>query len=241
MKKLFVLSDVHGHYTQMVSALKAAGFDEQNQEHFFLSCGDLFDRGCENLLVYDFVRRLERKILIKGNHEQRLSEVLKQGYITQREIDNHTDITIREFLGQEALDKDGGIDVKAYAEKISEITAFLDGMLDYYETEQLVFTHGWLPVVFEGRVPYVDPCWRDVPPGEWDVVREYQWQQFYSVGATLGGKTIVCGHRPASMGYLFDPMRANDCPAPFFGDGMVAIDGYTVKSGKINVLVWDEE
>ncbi|MBQ8398563.1 MAG: metallophosphoesterase [Clostridia bacterium] len=239
-KKLFAVSDVHGHYSKMMQALADAGFDEKNEEHFFLSCGDLFDRGSENLLVYDFVRRLERKILIKGNHEQRLSEVLKQGYITQREIDNHTDITIKELLGQDAIHKDGSIDVTVYAEKIGEITAFLDAMLDYYETERLVFTHGWLPVAFEGRRPYVDPCWRDVPPEEWDIVRDYQWQQFYSVGATLCGKTIVCGHRPASMGYLFDPMRANDCPDPFYGDGMIAIDAWTVRSGLVNVLVAEE-
>lgn len=236
-KKLFVVSDVHGHYTKMIKALADAGFDENNEEHFFLSCGDLFDRGSENLLVYNFVRSLERKILIKGNHEQRLSEVLKQGYITQREIDNATDGTIKELLGQEAINKDGAIDVTAHAEKIGEITAFLDAMLDYYETKQFVFTHGWLPVVFEGRVPHVDPYWRTVPSAQWDIVRDYQWQQFYSVGATLCGKTIVCGHRPASMGYLFDPMRANDCADPFYGDGMIAIDAWTVRSGRVNVLV----
>ena len=71
-RKLFVLSDIHGHYSEMKKALDEAGFDPENGSHIFVSCGDLFDRGMENVAVYDFVRGLKHKILIRGNHEDML-------------------------------------------------------------------------------------------------------------------------------------------------------------------------
>ena len=55
--------------------------------------------------------------------------------------------------------------------------------------------------------------------------------------AFLAGRTIVCGHRPAYMGYYFDPTRANDCNEIFYGQGMIALDAHTVRSGRVNVLV----
>lgn len=78
MKRLFVVSDIHGHYTLMKKALDDAGFDENNDNHVFVSCGDLFDRGVENRKVYDFVRRLKRKVLICGNHDERLLTIMSE-------------------------------------------------------------------------------------------------------------------------------------------------------------------
>lgn len=41
MKKFFVVSDVHGFYDEMIEALNKAGFDKNNKDHVFISCGDL--------------------------------------------------------------------------------------------------------------------------------------------------------------------------------------------------------
>ena len=60
----------------MKKALDDAGFDEKNDNHVFVSCGDLFDRGVENRKVYDFIRCLKRKVLICGNHDERLLTTL---------------------------------------------------------------------------------------------------------------------------------------------------------------------
>ena len=79
-KILFAVSDIHGHYTALMNALGVAGFDENNENHIFVSCGDLFDRGRENAEVYDFVKKLQRKILIKGNHEDGLVRILKRPF-----------------------------------------------------------------------------------------------------------------------------------------------------------------
>ena len=80
MPKLFVISDCHGFYHEMLDALDNAGFDPNNEDHWLISCGDNFDRGpCpEDVMVY--LKMLPRKILVKGNHEDLLMECINRGY-----------------------------------------------------------------------------------------------------------------------------------------------------------------
>ena len=44
-KYLYCVSDVHSFYDELMTALTKAGFDINNEEHIFVSCGDLLDRG----------------------------------------------------------------------------------------------------------------------------------------------------------------------------------------------------
>jgi hypothetical protein len=236
-RTLFVVSDVHGYYTEMKEALEGADFCAEKDDHVFVSCGDLFDRGTENKAVYDFVRRLKNKILIRGNHEDMLLEALQRGCLIGADVDNGAALTVSDLLGKDALNEKGGFDRELHGEKIAELSAFIEGMSDYYETESHIFTHGWLPIVFEGRYPQVDPNWRSACAEDWRFAHGLEWQQLYSVGSILKDKTIVCGHRPARMGSMFDSFREFDCSEPFFGKGMTAIDAGTVRSGRVNVLV----
>ena len=237
MIKLFAVSDVHGHYSEMMAALREAEFDPTNNEHIFISCGDLFDRGSENREVYEFVSALPRKILIKGNHEDILSSVLERGWLTDTDVDNGTGVTVRQLLGADSVDADWHIDTAACADKIAELRRFTASMLNFYEFGDYIFTHGWLPVVFAGRYPSVDPNWHKASPDEWVEARLQEWQQFYDAGAVLEGKTIVCGHRPSRMGDMFDRSREPDDSSIFYGKGMTVLDAGTVRSGRVNVLV----
>lgn len=239
--KLFVVSDVHGHYTELIKALDDVGFEPENEKHIFVCCGDLFDRGEENLQVYNFVKGLPRKILIKGNHEDILFHALKQGKITDLEKRNGTDITIMQLLGEGAVDANGNFDISKYASPIGDIKAFIKAMSDFHETQRYVFVHGWLPITVDGRRPHINQSWRTDGASEWEEARWLEWQQLYSVGTTLEGKTIVCGHRPARLGYMFDCLREPDCSEPFYGDGMIAIDAGTVRSRRVNVLVLEND
>ena len=240
-KRLFVVSDVHGHYTGMKTALDKAGFDPNNEKHIFLSCGDLFDRGKENTNVYDFVCNLKQKILLKGNHEDILNCIFERGHLEQTDFLNETDITVKQLLGSDAIDFDGRLNSVKYAEKIKEIKSFIDGMADYYETADYVFTHGWLPITFDDRTAKVDLDWKSASKADWIEARLLEWQQLYSVGAGLKDKTIVCGHRPSYLGRMFDSFRDPDSSEIFYGDGLIAIDAYTVRSGRVNVFVIDVE
>ena len=35
-KKFFVVSDVHGHYSALIKALRNMGFEEDNENHYFV-------------------------------------------------------------------------------------------------------------------------------------------------------------------------------------------------------------
>ena len=67
--KLFCVSDIHSSYTPLKNALDKANFNENDPNHLLIVCGDVFDRGHETLEVYEYLKNIKNKILIKGNHE----------------------------------------------------------------------------------------------------------------------------------------------------------------------------
>lgn len=52
--RYYVISDVHGYYTQMKSALEKAGFFSDTTPHKLIMLGDLFDRGHEAKQLQQF-------------------------------------------------------------------------------------------------------------------------------------------------------------------------------------------
>lgn len=89
-KKYFIITDVHSFYDEMVKALSKAGFDRDNPEHILVHCGDLFDRGPKPKECLDYIMSIpkERRILIMGNHEERLLQIL-DGWRCPDESDYH--------------------------------------------------------------------------------------------------------------------------------------------------------
>lgn len=90
----------------MTTSLKEAGFDYQNPEHGIIVCGDIFDRGSQPLEVYEFLRNLpkERRILIRGNHEYLLRELIKRGFEYTYDYSNGTANTLC-YIAQIITDK----------------------------------------------------------------------------------------------------------------------------------------
>lgn len=174
MKLYFCVSDVHSFYTPLINALHKAGFDENNQDHILLVCGDIFDRGKETLEVYNFLRSLpkERKILIRGNHEQLYLDLLKKSYPESYDFSNGTVRTFCQIAGFEEhlLDSsywwkksylEGDTRIEQYAKmpriywgqiretvEMSDITKWLqsDEWINYFETNNYIFVHSWIPL-----------------------------------------------------------------------------------------------
>ena len=90
MPLFYVVSDVHSHYTPLKKALDEKGFDPSNENHWLVVCGDLFDRGSESNEVLKFVMSLERKILVKGNHDILLDELVFRGFPYSHDKSNGT-------------------------------------------------------------------------------------------------------------------------------------------------------
>jgi serine/threonine protein phosphatase 1 len=76
----YVVSDCHGFFTELYTALKEAGFFEEKEDCRLVVCGDVLDRGKEAIRMINFLLRLKndgKLILITGNHEELLSKCLQ--------------------------------------------------------------------------------------------------------------------------------------------------------------------
>ncbi len=224
--KYFVVSDVHGCAGILKKTLESGGYDPENPDHMLVCCGDFFDRGTENFEVLKFFERLPRKIMIKGNHDERLLEILNTGKLIEHDALNGTFTTIEEFFGKyTTISLDEPLDFSGSTGTVRRLTEFIGEMVDYYETENYVFVHGWLPI----NKGTVVSDWRKASPDQWHAGRWTSWVNGSEMPGRNEVKTVVCGHYPVwSQGM-------------YYGEGFIAIDAGTVATGRMNLLVISEQ
>lgn len=235
-KKLFIVSDIHGHCTLLKEALAKAGFDKENPEHVLICCGDYFDRGNENLDVLKFFERLKHKVLLRGNHEDLLLKLLQTGKVLPHNYINGTMQTLSDFFGKYSIDPvDDTIDFSGKTRMVDRICDYIDETVNYFETENYVFVHGWFPdkaTTSEQRA--------NASNTDWEQARWVRWTEQYNGERPLGDKTLICGHVPTFYANKFDPNRGKDNCDIFYGNGLIVIDAGTFDTKKINVLVLED-
>lgn len=217
-KTYFVCSDIHSFYKEWMKSLKEAGFDRRKKNHILIILGDIFDRGSQPLEIYRFINSLpeERVILIKGNHEYLLLNLVKRGFPYNHDYHNGTFDTLL-FL-YEGFKKENGLDVNrpiVYSEVekifdnklINEIVEWIKSprWLPFYELGKYIFVHSFIPLrdpdnnYSYGRRLYYYPKWRE----ETDpvVLEMATWgcpYECYLNGSfdeeIKKGKILVCGH-----------------------------------------------
>ena len=235
-KKLFVVSDIHGHYTFLKDALNEAGFDNDNPEHLLICCGDYFDRGRENLDVLKFFERLKHKVLIRGNHEDLLLKLLQTGKVLPHNYINGTMQTLTEFFGKYSINPiDDSIDFSGKTRMVDRVCEFIDETVNYFETENYVFVHGWLPEKIKASEEL-----QRVNDNAWEQARWIKWTEKYDGDRPLAEKTLICGHMPTFYAKKFDKDRDNNNSDIFYGNGLIAIDAGTFDSKRVNVLVLED-
>lgn len=234
--KIFVVSDIHGHYTLLKEALDKVGFDKENSEHLIICCGDYFDRGEENLQVLRFFERLENKVLLRGNHEDMLYKLLITGKVLPHHYSNGTMNTLKEIFGKYSIDPaDDSIDFSGKTRIVDRICDFIEKTVNFFETENYVFVHGWTAAncdTAEKRKSASDLAWEEA--------RWQRWTERYKFTPPLSDKTLVCGHVPTFYANKFDPERPKNSADIFYGKGLIAIDAGTADSKQINVLVVED-
>lgn len=236
-KKLFVVSDVHGHYTILKEALDKAGFDKDNENHLLICCGDYFDRGNENVEVLRFFERLQHKVLLRGNHEDLLLKLLQTGKVLPHQYINGTMRTLENFFGKYSINPaDDSIDFSGKTRIVDRICEFIEETVDYYETENYVFVHGWLPE--NAATPGAR---QEASPEAWEKARWVRWNEQYVGLRPLADKTLVCGHVPTWNASTFDGNRDKKDCSVFCGNGIIAIDAGTADTKQVNVLVLENE
>lgn len=235
-KKIFVVSDVHGHFSLLKEALDKSGFDKENENHLLICCGDYFDRGKENLEVLKFFERLDHKVLIRGNHEDLLLKLLQTGRVLPHNYINGTMQTLTDFFGKYSIDPiDDTIDFSGKTRMVDRICEFIDETVNYFETENYVFVHGWLP---ENALTAKER--KSVSDSAWEQARWYKWTEKYNGNKPLDNKTLVCGHVPTTYAQKFDPTRTKDNADIFYGNGIIVVDAATFDTKRINVLVLED-
>lgn len=238
-KKLFCVSDIHGFYDELIEALDKAGFDPDNEEHWIVTCGDHFDRGRQPAEVMKYLQGLPRKILIKGNHEQLLLECTDRGYWYHYDRTNGTFQTICDLAPNAQT-----FDV-ACAVTYDKTKDFIGSMVDYFETQNYIFVHSWIPLISQnGGFLKFKEDWREASAKEWEDAR---WGNPYALAedGLLPDKTIVFGHYHTSYAwseYEGKPEFGQGSDFSIYhGNGYIGIDGCCAYSGKCNVLVLEDE
>ena len=93
--KYFVCADIHGFYNEWMKALDEKGFDLNNDLHKIIICGDLFDRGRQPKEIINFILSHKDKfILIRGNHEDLMQEMINRNHNNYADLSNGTTQTI---------------------------------------------------------------------------------------------------------------------------------------------------
>ena len=249
--KLFCCSDIHSFLGPLKKALDEAGFDKDNPDHYLLICGDCFDRGPDSEELLYYIMSIERKILIKGNHDLLLNECCLREFPYSYDQSNGTVRTINSIGGA----GEGYPFDKCCENTWNRTAAYRDLLVNYFETENYIFVHSWVPLKCLDELPKhytrdrqfkYDPDWRNASNDAWE---QAMWGNPFDLaakGLNQTGKTLVAGHWHCSTGWAQDENRSE------FGDDakwepylneeqrFIGLDRCTAYTGKINVLVIED-
>lgn len=240
--KIFVIADVHGFYDEMKCALDKAGFDPNNDNHLLISLGDIVDRGPKPVETLEYLMGLKNKILVKGNHEELAEDMMRTGRYGGHDVSNGTFDTFRIFAAHckgYAISRELAVfdwdSVNMYIKHYSLWRQYLRECVNYFETENYVFVHGWIPSgVKDWRR---DSTERDWFHAKWArspfmVANEYFDPE---------GKKIICGHWSATDFHTMFGGETKENHTPFYHDRFIACDACTVRSGFCNVVIIEDK
>lgn len=249
--KLFCFSDAHSHLGPLKKALAEVGFDSNNPDHWIVSCGDLFDRGPDSEEILHYIMSLERKILIKGNHDLLLEDCCKRGFPYNYDISNGTMRAINDIGGAGE-----GYPFDRCCERAwNRTAAYRDMLINYFETENYIFVHSWIPLICLDNLPNhytknrnfkFDVDWRKATQNAWD---QAMWGNPFELarqGLNQTGKILVAGHWHCSTGWAKDEgiseFGTDAKWEPYINEEQqfIAIDRCTAHTGKVNVFVIED-
>lgn len=243
-QKFFVVSDVHGFYDELISALNDAGFDKNNKDHWLVSCGDEWDRGSKPLEVMKFFINLERKILVRGNHMGLFEELCQRSYPEWHDKSNGTVDTVLK-IGEYKIDHEFDLCCERALKRTARYRKLL---VNYFETENYIFVHSWIALNKIGIDKYeyrID--WRNATDSDWENAMWVNGINMALDGLNKTGKTIVMGHYHCSYGHLcssdgeISEFGKDAIWEPWYHKDCIAIDRCTAHTGKVNVIVIEDE
>jgi hypothetical protein len=220
--------------------------------------------------MYKFLDGLTNVVLVRGNHEDLLVDMLIRRHGERHDISNGTVRTAADLA--DMLDGELTSSVDTYKALLEFITPFLNKYVNYFETKNYIFVHGWIPCDdpnyagkywWQNNRKFVyNPDWRTCDEEAWNAAR---WVNGIDAGfvkkdkALEPGKTIICGHWHCSYGNYWKAVRETieaggsifDTKVgefnehaiwePFEAPGIMAVDRCTAHTGEVNVVVLEDE
>ena len=242
MPKLFVVSDIHSFFTPLKKALDDKGFDPNNENHWLVVCGDTFDRGSESNEVLKYLMQLERKILVKGNHDILLEECCMREFAYSHDASNGTKRTIQD-LGR--LDYNTSF-AECCCRTWDRLARYRELLVNYFETQNYIFVHSWIPIISQNGGYYkYDSDWRNATDNRWERAMWGNPFDMHFLGLNQTGKTIIFGHWHCSaghrmLGHCNDEFDGKAIWEPCYAEGIIGIDRCTAHTGEVNVIVIED-
>lgn len=256
-KRYFIVSDIHGFYDEFMNSLNAKGYNKDNPNHVLVVLGDCFDRGTQNKKVFEFLTSIpeDNIILIRGNHEDLLMEMIDRNDYYTHDINNGTLSTVCEFVN--VPEYYGHLEPQLIFKTFRghPVWEWLnsDKWKSYLELGNFILTHAFIPLKEKYRYAIYNNILKDIEYfKEWrtestpEMWRDSRWGCPYSLISViseedLGDTIFVCGHWTTND---FHKQLNNDTSIfnhnIYYGEHLIAIDGCTVHSGVVNVLTIDE-
>ena len=250
--KYFVFSDAHGDYNALMKAVKEYGYQPENENHTLISCGDNFgraDTGKGSKGIYEYLTSSDHKnppICLMGNHELILKNILLKRSISVVDIQNGEHKTLYSFLEMNPED----VELTPYAIDYVSKSSVTDWLLNrpfYFETENYVFVHGFLPFDWHktkfitqdfaevSREVWEEACWSKTPT----MIEAFK--TFYPKGLK---KWVVFGHwHTYALRTCFEPViNRETCNSMWKYEKLklIGLDNCTVLTHKIEMLVIDD-
>ncbi|MDR6551586.1 metallophosphoesterase family protein [Paenibacillus qinlingensis] len=225
MKRILVISDIHGELAKFEALLAAARYNSEQDQLILL--GDYVDRGPDAKGVIERVMALKEAgaRVLKGNHEDLMIKALttqdERAWKRWAQI-NGGDMTLQSYGFTEAdyaLDENAESFTKPelQSDLLSEHLAFITQLEHYIETDDYIFVHAG-----------VQP---GVPVSETDPFTLMWIRGEFHTGYS-GEKIVVFGHSST------DTLHGDsDNYHVYFGvNRIIGIDGGAVYGGQLNCL-----
>ncbi|MCS6885793.1 MAG: metallophosphoesterase family protein [Acidobacteriota bacterium] len=176
--KTFAVGDVHGQFRALKRLLAKLPIDYDKDLLVFV--GDLVDRGPQSDRVLDYVRNLQRAIVLQGNHEQMMLKAYENELAFDVWISMGGNTTYRNYCGNNLPDW------KLYRRLVpKDVLAYLASLPWIYRNEHALFVHAGA---------------RRTATGAWSVEDRYTalWYRDLDFWREYDAENIVVGHTPTN-------------------------------------------
>lgn len=264
MRYVFI-SDVHGEFNKMIKALEEINFNKETDT--LVSLGDPFDRGPDSYKVLEYLLFCPNRILIWGNHDLRLRELMVGDRVGSHDYHNGVLDTMKSFCGNSALNSiDVAINVfntdDNYKDRLLLLWQYFYECHFAVEFSDLIGTHAWIPVLIDSKKTLYDKWgmpmskmyyrydenWRETTYDVWVDTTWGHSQDMFAQKMFPPEKKLIIGHWHAwrlrafasNGAVVYRKEEDIDFNTFEWEDKFVAIDGCTaLESGKVNTWIYE--